>query len=184
VTTYIALLRGINVGGNNKVPMADLRTLMSGMGFGNVRTYIQSGNVVFTAAEENPESVQMKLETGVSDRFGFAVKVMVLTAADILKAVAGNPYTAITDDPAKLHLGFMANEPDTAALEALKSKPQGTDQWTSMDQFFYLYAPDGMGKSVLAPFVERTLKAPVTFRNWRTVLTLKEMAEGRSTDLN
>ncbi len=176
MTTFVALLRGINVGGNNKLTMADLRMLMSGMGFGHAQTYIQSGNVVFAADEENCETVRPRLETAIADRFGFSIRVMVLTAADIFKAVESNPYCEVTDDSEKLHLGFMAAEPEPAALDALRTKPQGHDQWRSVDRFFYLHAPDGMGKSALAPFVERTLKVPVTFRNWRTVVTLRKMA--------
>lgn len=176
MTTFVALLRGVNVGGNNRVPMADLRALLSGMGFGNVQTYIQSGNAVFTAAEDNPETIRLQIETAIADRFGIAVKVMVLTAVEIINAVRSNPYREVTEDSAKLHLGFMAAEPEPAALEALRTKPQGDDQWRSVDRLFYLHAPDGIGKSALAPFVERTLKVPVTFRNWRTVVTLHEMA--------
>ncbi len=176
MNTFIALLHGINVGGNNKMPMADLRALLTGLGFANVQTYIQSGNVVLTADEESCEAIGLQIETAVADRFGFAVKVMVLTAADIINAVRANPYATITDDLAKLHIGFMTTEPDHASLEALSSKAQGNDQWSVMARFFYLHAPDGMGKSVLAPFVEKTLGVPVTFRNWRTLIALREMA--------
>ena len=177
MTTFIALLRGINVGGNNKVPMADSRELVRGIGFENVQTYVQSGNLVFSAAEENPETVRHHLESTVAERFGSAVKVMVLTRAEINNAVRSNLYAKITTQPTKLHLGFMDTEPDLAALEALRSKPHGTDQWTSMGRFLYLHAPDGMGRSALAAFVERTVKVVVMFRDWRTVLMLGELAE-------
>jgi uncharacterized protein (DUF1697 family) len=183
VNTFIALLRGINVGGNNKMPMADLRALLSGLGFGHIQTYIQSGNAVFMADEENCETVRLQIETAIADKFGSAVKLIVLTAAEILKAAACNPYASITDDPAKLHLGFMADEPDIIALEALRTKPRGTDQWTVADRIFYLHAPDGIGKSILVPFVERTLKVPVTFRKWRTVITLVNLAANNLHDL-
>jgi uncharacterized protein (DUF1697 family) len=177
VTTFVALLRGINVGGNNKLPMADLRALMSGMGFENVQTYIQSGNVVFTAVDVDCETVQLRLEAGIADRFGFSALVIVLTAMQFLNTAEANPFRDITSDPAKLHVGFMAAPPETSAMKNLLTKPQGTDQWSVVGKMFYLNAPDGMGKSVLAPFIERTLKVPVTFRNWRTVLALSDMAK-------
>ena len=175
MTTFVALLRGVNVGGNNKLPMADLRALMSGMGFGNVQTYIQSGNVVFTALDVDCEPVRLRLEAGIANRFGFSALVSVLTAVQFLSATNSNPFRNMTGDYAKLHVGFMASPPELSAMKNLLMKPKGTDQWSVVGNMFYLHAPDGIGKSVLAPFIERTLKVPVTFRNWRTVLALSDM---------
>lgn len=177
MTTFVALLRGVNVGGINKLPMADLRALMTEMGFGNVQTYIQSGNVVFTAGEVECEPVRLRLEAAIADRFGFSPLIIVLTAAQFLNAAHSNPFGDFTHYPAKLHVGFMATPPEMSALKDLLTKPQGTDQWSVAGAMFYLHAPDGMGKSVLAPFIERTLKVPVTFRNWRTVLALSDMVK-------
>jgi uncharacterized protein (DUF1697 family) len=177
VTTFVALLRGVNVGGNTKLPMADLRGLMTEMGFGYVQTYIQSGNVVFTAGEVECEPVRLRLESAIAERFGFSALIIVLTAAQFLNAAHSNPFEDITQDPAKLHVGFMTAPPEVSALENLRTKPQGTDQWTVVGTIFYLHAPDGMGKSVLAPFIERTLEVLGTFRNWRTVLALSDMAK-------
>lgn len=177
MTTFIALLRGINVGSSNKkVPMAELRALMSGMGFGNVQTYIQSGNAVFTADEVDAEAVRLRVEAAIAKQFGFAVNVMALSATELADAIRSNPFASTADDPAKLHLGFMASTPDLTTLEALRTKPHGNDGWSVVNRVFYLHTPHGFGKSVLAPFVERTLKVPMTFRNWRTMEMLKDMS--------
>ena len=177
MTLFVALLRGINVGGNNKVSMAELRALLTGIGFGNVQTYIQSGNAVFSADVANSETVRAQLEMAIAKHFGFVVSVLVLSATEFFVAAKFSPFAPDICDPAMVHLGFMAASPHAAALDNLRTKPQGTDLWLAVDRVFYLYAPVGLGKSILAPFIERTLKVPVTFRNWRTVLTLKGMVE-------
>ncbi len=177
MTTFVALLRGINVGGKNKLPMDDLRILLRGLGFGNAQTYIQSGNVVFTANEANHAGLSQRIEAAVEERFGFFVNVIILTVAEICEAVNSNPFNFAAHDPSKFHLGIMSAQADDSAVENLRTKPQGSDQWSVLNKFFYLYTPDGIGKSVFSPFVERTLKVPVTFRNWRTILTIIEMAK-------
>jgi uncharacterized protein (DUF1697 family) len=178
LAVHIALFRGINVGsGNNKAPMADLRAMLDGLGFAGVRTYIQSGNAVFSSSDSDPEVVAGKIEAVFSPRFGFAAKTIIVSADEFRTAISCNPYVDETQDPTKVHLGFMAGIPGKTAIEALRHRPQGADRWAIAERRFYLHTPDGMGKSVVAPFIERTLNLPVTFRNWRTVLTLAEMAE-------
>lgn len=175
MSTYIALLRGINVGGINKVPMADLRAMLEGLGFANVQTYIQSGNAVF-AGEGAPGEVRDKIEGAFAAKFGFAVPILVITADELDAAAVGNPFAQASDDPAKVHLGFMASEPIPEDTALLKSKPHSGEKWEIRGRFLYFHTPAGMGTSKLFPSIERTLKVAVTFRNWRTVEVLRGMA--------
>lgn len=110
-----------------------------------------------------------------SARFGFAPMMMLVRAAELAAAVGGNPFTA--PDPARLHLGFMETLPGQAALAALAARPRTSEEYVVRGALFYLFTPDGLGRSKFAAAVEKTLKTPVTFRNWRSVLALAEMAD-------
>lgn len=174
MANYIALLRGINVSGANKVPMADLRAMLMGLGFEGVQTYIQSGNAVFISGL-GQGALQGLIEAAFVTRFGFAVPIIVISGEALTAAVAANPFAHAMDDPAKLHLGFMAAEPSAEAVAILKTMPHSGEVWQISGKRFYLHTPAGMGASKLFPFIERTLKVAVTFRNWRTVEALREM---------
>lgn len=175
MTVFIALLRGVNVGGAGTLPMADLRAAMTGAGFDNVRTYVQSGNIILESAGPT-ETVRKTLEAVIAARFVFETMAVVVSLPELDAAIEANPFALEASEPTHVHLGFMTGNPDEDAVEALRGKPQGEDAWRISGRYFYLHTPVGMGKSRLAPFIERTLKTPVTFRNWRTVLTLAEMA--------
>lgn len=173
---YIALLRGINVGGHNKLPMAELRTFLSAAGFTDVQTYIQSGNVVFSA-EQMPDELAELIAGEIERAFGFRPQVMVLTAEALQAALAANPYPQAADDPKTLHLYFLkqpATEADVTGMEALKAD---SEAFTLTDQALYLYAPYGIGRSKLAEKAERLLGVPATARNLRTVMKLAEMCQ-------
>ncbi len=172
---YIALLRGINVSGANKVPMADLRAMLASLGFEDVQTYIQSGNAVFTATVEQG-ALQGLIEAAFVKRFGFAVPIIVISSESLTAAIAANPFGHALDDPTKLHLGFMAAEPSAEAVALLKTKPHSGEAWQIIGQCFYFHTPAGMGISKLFPYIKRTLKVAVTFRNWRTVEAVRGMA--------
>lgn len=178
---FIALLRGINVGGHRKVPMADLRKLFDGLGFEGVRTYVQSGNAVFRA-EGNAGKVADAIEKAIQGKFGFPVKVFLLDAEEWARLVKGNPYPEATADPAKLHLFVLGKEPMVEEVQALEEKAvalsgvQAGDRYTIAGKALYLHTPNGIGRSRLAELIGRTLKVETTARNWRTVLTLREMA--------
>jgi uncharacterized protein (DUF1697 family) len=174
MTNYIALLRGINVSGANKVPMTDLRAMLVGLGFENVQTCIQSGNAVFGAAHEQGV-LQGLIEAAFVERFGFAVPIIAISSEALTAAIAANPFAHALDDPAKLHLGFMAAEPSAEAVALLKTKPHSGEVWQIFGKNFYFHTPAGMGTSKLFPYIERTLKVAVTFRNWRTVEALRGM---------
>jgi uncharacterized protein (DUF1697 family) len=175
---WIALLRGINVGGNNILPMKDLRGLLDDLGYENARTYIQSGNCVFQSGENEAGKLEGEIGSAIEKQFGFRPHVFVLTLDALDEAIAANPYPQANDDPKSLHFSFLAKparDVDLGALEALKAD---NEAFTLTDAVFYLYAPDGIGRSKLAAKTERHLAVPMTGRNLRSVLKITELARG------
>ncbi|HWW83219.1 MAG TPA: DUF1697 domain-containing protein [Vicinamibacterales bacterium] len=173
--TYVALIRGINVGGNRRLPMAVLTDLLEDLGCVDVRTYIQSGNVVFRSATSDRSSLARQLTVVVSKTHGFEPHVLLLTPKELEHAAADNPYSEAAKNPQALHLFFLdepPKTPDTAAMEKLKTK---TERYQLEGKIFYFYTPDGFGRSKLGAAAERLLGVPATARNWRTVTTLVEM---------
>jgi uncharacterized protein (DUF1697 family) len=180
--TYIALLRGINVGGKHKLPMSDLKALLEQCGCVDVRTYIQSGNVVLASTIKDVAVLEKQITAAISKRHGFAPRVLLLTCAEFEKAAAANPFPQAAENPTSLHLVFLdapAKNPDFKSLEALRT---GNEAFALKGKVFYLYTPDGFGRSKLAERAGRFLGVESgTARNWRTVTTLLEMSkEGRS----
>ncbi|MCA9919167.1 MAG: DUF1697 domain-containing protein [Anaerolineales bacterium] len=175
MSTIIALLRGINVGGHNKLPMKELKAVLATLGLANVQTYIQSGNVVFQSDRTDLAALAEEIGAAIERSHGFAPQIMLLRLADLATAVSQTPYPATDEQHKTLHFYFLESappDPDLASLEALKS---ATEQFALKDAVFYLYAPDGIGRSKLAAKVERALGVAATARNWRTVSTLLEM---------
>ncbi|MET7687410.1 DUF1697 domain-containing protein [Streptomyces sp. NPDC005483] len=177
-TTYAALLRGINVGGSRKVPMADLRTLMEGLGHDGVRSYLQSGQAVFTADHGDEESLAAELTDAIEKRFGFTVDVIVRDHA-YLKAIADNcPFPAAELEGKQLHVTYFSapvDEDHFAEIDRLAHLPE---EFRLGDRALYLYVPDGLGRSKLAEQLSRPrLNKGViaTSRNWNTVVKLVEM---------
>ncbi len=169
---YIALFRGINVGGRNSVPMQALVRIFQDQGYTGIATYIQSGNVVFNAAGESP-AISEKIRKALLTTHGVDASVVLLDAQTLTAAVDGNPYPR--DTGKALHFFFLeraADQPNLARLDELKS-PSERFQLTT--RVFYLYAPDGIGRSKLATSVEKCLGVPVTARNWNTVTKLQQM---------
>jgi uncharacterized protein (DUF1697 family) len=175
MTKFILLLRGINVSGANKVKMAELRAFLAELGFVDVQTYIQSGNAVFSSPNSTDEAESL-ISRAFPTRFGFLPKMMLLEAGELSTAIAGNPFSGREHDPARLHAGFMAQEPDAEALARVAGKARSSEEYVIRGRVFCLFTPDGIGTSKFAGGLGRTLKTAVTFRNWRTVLALKEMA--------
>lgn len=173
--TIIALLRGINVGGHNKLPMRDLAALLAEMGLVNVQTYIQSGNVVLQTERTNLPELAQEISAAIGKRHGFRPQVMLLRLVDLQTAVTHNPFPAAQANHKTLHFYFLESvpaTPDLAALEALKTD---TEQFQLIDKVFYLHVPDGMGRSKLAAKVEKALGVATTARNWRTVSKMLAM---------
>ncbi|POX36855.1 hypothetical protein C3486_31380 [Streptomyces sp. Ru73] len=177
----VALLRGINVGGHNRFPVARQRALMAELGFGDVTVLLQTGNIVFADPGTPPEETARTLETGFAAALGFPVPVMVRTRDDIAAAVAANPYPEATAEPKTLHLVFLSEPPaDTAPLDALDLAGYAPDTFRLLGRDLYLWCPDGVGRSRLATAVtSASLKLGVTAtaRNWNTVLKLLAAAD-------
>jgi uncharacterized protein (DUF1697 family) len=175
---YISLLRGINVGGHNKVPMDRLRAMCEGLGHEQVQTYIQSGNVVFKAPKAPPSSLSKKIEERILSEFGFAVSVMTRTPEQLGKAIQNNPFEkASSTFPAKVHIAFLSQAPKAEAVKRLETLATKTEQLRHSGQEVYLYYWDGMGKAKLTgSVIEKVLGVAATARNWNTVTKLYEMA--------
>lgn len=168
--TWIALIRGINVGGRNKVPMRDLIKLMEGNGFSNVRTYIQSGNVVFDKSAQSGDKISDLIEKG----FGFRPAVFILSAEDLKIAAMNNPYDP--DQGKAVHFFFCDSVPDKVDYELLETLRTGSEEYKLVDKVFYLHAPDGIGRSKLAEKMDRAFKGvTMTARNLNTINKLLDM---------
>lgn len=175
MNTYIALFRGINVGGNNPLPMKELVVLLEDIGAKNVRTFIQSGNAVFHSAEKNPSQLSKQLVAEIKKRHGFETRVLVLSREAINAAIARNPFPEAEADPSSLHLGFLASTPKNPDLEKLNSVKKASERFHLSENVFYLHAPEGVGKSKLAASTEKLLGVPMTDRNWRTVCKIRDL---------
>jgi uncharacterized protein (DUF1697 family) len=176
VSTWIALFRGINVGGKNSLPMKSLTATLEAEGLSQIRTYIQSGNVVFESRAGTASSLAARIARAVAQAHGFAPKVFVLVASDLKRAAAANPFPAGEAEPNRLHLFFLAEKPKSADLTALNRLRAGREMFEIRGKVFYMYAPDGMGTSKLGAAAERHLGVDATARNWRTVAALLAMA--------
>ncbi len=173
---YAALLRGINVGGNKKVPMAGLREVMAELGWQDVRTYVNSGNAVFGAGRRDTGELAAELEAAIAARFGFTVSCLVRTSGELRAAVDACPYPAADIDPAKLLVLFLGRAPDRGRLAAVDAAAYAPDEFRVGERELYCWFPDGMGRSKLPGALETACRGTtVTGRNWRTVTRLLEM---------
>jgi uncharacterized protein (DUF1697 family) len=175
--TFIALLRGINVGGRNKLPMTELRSLMESVGLENISTYIQSGNVVFQAPCSVDSDFAVEVEGAIEERHGFRPEVTLLDSVAFGEAISENPFPEGESDPKSLHLVFLSVISPSPDFDALESLRQPSERFELKGKVFYLHAPDGIGRSKLAARIERSLGVSGTSRNWRTVLKLQEMIQ-------
>jgi uncharacterized protein (DUF1697 family) len=173
----IALLRAVNVGGR-KLPMAELRALCGELGWEDVETYIQSGNLVFRATGK-PEALEAKLEKAIRERFGLDVPVIVRTAAQWAAYVAANPFAkAAEDEPNRLQLLVSKRPPDSGAAEKLMERARAGEVVEAAGEALWFHFPDGVGTSKLTPtLIDRAAGSPSTSRNWRTVLKLQELGQ-------
>lgn len=175
MNTFIALFRGINVGGHNKLPMRELKDVLAGLGLQDVATYIQSGNVVFAAEQADKTMLVESIREAVNQSHGFAPQVLLLTAEEFARAAAANPYPEGEEAPKMLHLYFLVEEPPDPDMQKLEGLQRGSERFTLLGKVFYLHAPEGIGRSKLAAAVEKALGVPVTARNWRSVSKIVEM---------
>ena len=167
-----ALLRGINVGGKNKVPMPQLKELFEGLGHADVVTYIQSGNVVFRAASADARAIEER----IANVFGLDVAVVLRTGAELSAAVAGNPFLVQGAETKPLYVVFLAREPSAEAVAELDPDRSPGDRFSVNGREVYLDLPNGGGRTKLnLDYLERRLKVKGTARNWNTVLRLVEL---------
>ncbi len=178
VATYIALLRGINVGGRNRLPMQALREILANLGLLGIRTYVQSGNAVFESPD-GVEGLNSRIGHAIGEAHGFVPQVQVLTRDAMASAAAENPFPDAEEEPKSLHLSFLDREPDAPDLDQLNDLRCNREKFKLVDRVFYLHAPDGIGRSRLAAAVEAALGVSVTGRNWRTVQAILAMADER-----
>ena len=181
MTTWLALLRGINVGGRNRLPMAELKRLFITAGCRQVSTYIQSGNVVFQANLDSTRTLSAAVGDSIEDEFGFRPDICLVTLADLELAIGANPYPDAANEPRTLHLSFLGAAPATTDIDRARRLLAETESCEIRGRHLYLHAPDGIGRSKFAGRAEAVLGVTMTGRNWRTVLKLQELASGVTT---
>jgi len=178
--SYVALFRGINVGGKNIVPMKALVVLFEDLGFRNVKTYIQSGNVVFESSGKSVARLSVKIGSEMKKRLGFATQVFLLGLEELEEAILANPFPEAISDPSALHFAFLTSAPQNPDMQRLESLKKKSERFHLTDKVFYLHAPEGVGKSKLAANVERLLAVTMTNRNFRTVCKIRDLAKKMS----
>jgi uncharacterized protein (DUF1697 family) len=175
VKTWVALLRGINVVGRRKLLMKDLAAIFERGGFRSVRTYIQSGNVVFRASRGTARSLAAEIGALILKRAGFGPHVLVLSRRELAAAIRSNPFPEADRDHKSLHLFFLSARPLHPDLDSLARLKRGREGFALDGKVFYLYTPHGFAQSALHDRVERLLGVPATARNWRTANELLSM---------
>jgi uncharacterized protein (DUF1697 family) len=174
---FIALYRGINVSGKNVVKMESLRAMHERLGHRNVKSYIQSGNVVFSA-NGSVETNARKVAAEFVEDFGLEARVLLVDAQRWGAIVEGNPYAKIAaQKPNTVHAGICDGQPSAEGLKALLAKTGGSESFVIGKQMIYVHAPDGFGTSKFAAGMEKASGVPMTVRNWRTVETLWQMVK-------
>jgi uncharacterized protein (DUF1697 family) len=177
MTRHIALLRGINVGGHNKVPMADLRRVLEDAGFEDVRTYVQSGNVALSAAEKSPGKVGRAVEKAIEGAFGFDVAVVVRSREEIAALVADDPLGDVATNPKYRVVVFLAEKLDRKRLADVDPDEFAPEAFALRDYEIVMWAPEGQRDSKLVrTLTERRTGVVGTARNWRTVEKLLDLA--------
>jgi uncharacterized protein (DUF1697 family) len=178
--SWVALLRGVNLGARNKVSMAALKELFADLGAEDVETYVQSGNVLFRSSGARDDLVRA-VETEIEQRLGLRVTVLLRTDAELARLVADNPFAEDEPDPTRLHVTFLAERPDRSRSAALDEEQFAPDRFRVSRDAVYLHCPNGYGRSKLSnAYFEKQLAVRATTRNWRTVTTLAERAGATS----
>lgn len=178
MTVWVCLMRGINVGGKNTLPMADLKRLMEKLGAQEVATYIQSGNAVFTGTV-SVDVFEDLLEIEINAEKGFRPRTMLVEGDDLAAALEAFPYPEAEGDPKTGHIWVCSDAPDAPDLALLEDLAKDSERFSLSGRFFYLHAPEGIGRSKLAERVERALGVPTTARNLNTMRKLTDMVAAR-----
>ncbi len=173
---YIALLRGINVSGHKLIKMAELKEILVNIGFRDVQTYIQSGNVVFKSEETSIPDMELFIMSGISGKYGFYVEVMVRTVNEFSRIVETNPFPDAEGN--KLYITFFRNALQNIPFEELNKVKSASEVYLFQDRIMFLYCPEGYGLTKLSnPFIEKKLKTVATTRNMNTIVKLLGMAQ-------
>jgi uncharacterized protein (DUF1697 family) len=179
MTTYISLLKGINVSGQKPVKMDALRKSFEQSGFKNVTTYVQSGNVVFSGREESTDELSIRIARKIEEDFGFQVAVIVLTNSHLKQIIAANPFSKDSKkDHVFLHVTFLSSKSKNFDSQAIEEKKLNGEDIHVAAHAVYLYCPNGYGKTKLTnSFLESKLKTGATTRNWKTTVALLEISQ-------
>jgi len=178
MTTYIALLRAVNLGGYNRVAMSELRELVASLGMAEAQSLLQSGNLVFRSARRTPAALERLLEVETGKRFGLALDYFVRTVEEWQAIIAGNPFLdEAKRDPGHLVVMFLKKAPNPAEVKALSAAIRGPETLRHDGRQLYIYYPAGIGRSKLTgTLIEKELGSRGTARNWNTVLKLAALA--------
>ncbi len=176
---YISLLRGINVRGQRRIGMEELRALYESLNFNNVRTYIQSGNVIFDNHKSSISGLTNTIETAIEQTFGFSVTTLIRTKKEFYNLIESNPFLdECNGDITKLHVTFLSDTPSSSSVIEIKEVDYGSDQLFISGKEIHLYCPNGYGRTKLSnSFFERKLGMSATTRNWKTVTTLFDLSD-------
>lgn len=173
---WIGLFRGINVVGSNLLPMASLVRHLEALKLKNVKTYIQSGNVVFDTSSKNVTSLTKSIVAKIADEHGFAPRLLLISPDELQQAIDANPFPHAAANPKSLHFFFLEKPPANPNIKAIESAKAATESYFLTDLVFYLHTPDGFGRSKLASTAEKHLGVAATARNSRTVEKLMALA--------
>ena len=177
VTRYVALLRGINVGGNKRVAMADLRSALESLGYEDVSTVLQSGNAVFSAPGGKASASERSIERVIESRLAMSVKVLVRTGPELSAIIKANPLPEAVAEPAKLHVAFLSAQPEPGRFESIDASRFEREVFRQDGRALYIWYRDGAGSSKLTNAVlESRLGVTATSRNWNTVTKLAALA--------
>lgn len=175
---YVALLRGINVGKNKRIAMGDLKALHETLGYTDVKTHLNSGNVVFTADVAADDTLAHDIERAIASSLDMDVPVIVRSGEEMELIVESNPFPQHADDHKTLHVTFLLKRPDPAAIEALADHEKGDDDYRVIGTEVYLYYPNKLtGATFMPNGLDKALGMHTTSRNWRTVARLAELAQ-------
>jgi uncharacterized protein (DUF1697 family) len=177
MTAQIALLRGVNVGGHNRIPMAELRGLLADLGYPDARTLVQSGNIVLRAGI-SPDGLAGELEGAIADRFGVRTPVVVRTRAELAAVVALDPLGEVANEHKLYQVSFLSREPDPHAMAKIAQEDFAPERFVHVGREIYAWHPEGIHSSRLARMLsDKRLGVVATARNWKTTTKLLEMAD-------
>jgi uncharacterized protein (DUF1697 family) len=180
--TYIALLRGINVSGQRMIKMDALREMFADLGFKNIQTYIQSGNIIFQSDQVDCQNLSAAISNKIRDQFGFEVYVMVLKPGELAPVLENNPFLKIrTEEITGLYITLLSQEPEQSNIDKINSRTYIPDKFIISGKTVYLFCPNGYGRTKLTnSFFENKLKVIATTRNWKTINELVNITENIS----